>query len=66
MFRDGKARAPKAIKVEHVGMNHPLHGCEETRNGANVKRVPPEVMHFLISTGCFDAEAIAYFKIFVE
>ena len=65
MIGDKKIENEK-IGDEHLGMGHPQHGTEVFRAGAHVKRVPKEVMHFLVAAECFDSAAIAYLHVWAE
>ena len=60
--RGGKAVGLKGVGDGALHSDHPLHGTERMFGGANVKRVPQEIMHILLFSGCFDAAAIGYIK----
>ena len=51
-----------SVDEDMLHMNHPLSNTEATQFGANVKRVAPLVMRFLISTGCFTEDALSFIR----
>jgi len=64
--RLGKAKVQESVHDGFLHDEHPLSQTDAVRHGANVKRVAPHVMRFLISTGCFTSDAILFIKQYVK